>query len=257
MPTTDDDTALPDDRPTPAATATGDDGAGGAVLVAPERRRRLIRGLVALTLSVLVVDQVTKVWAVAALAPGERTPLLGDLFGLQLVRNPGAALSIATGMTWVLTLVAVVVVIVIVRVSRRIGSAGWAVALGLLLGGALGNLVDRMVREPGPLRGHVIDFLAYGRLFIGNIADIAIVVAAVLVVWLTSRGIHVDGSRDGHDAAPPGTAGDPAPADGTDVPDTATPDTATPGTATPGTATPGTTKPGPSTSGPITGGGAA
>lgn len=206
MPTTDDATALPDDRP-PSAAPAADDGAGTVPGVPPERRRRLVRGLFALTAVVLVADQLTKVWAVAALEPRERVPLLGDLFGLQLVRNPGAALSIATGMTWVLTVVAVAVVVVIVRTSRRIGSAGWALALGLLLGGALGNLVDRMLREPGPFRGHVIDFLAYGRLFVGNVADIAIVVAAVLVVWLTARGVHVDGTRDGQDAAGAGEVG--------------------------------------------------
>lgn len=203
MPTTDDDTALPDERSQEAAAAaddaTGEQGrAGGGTApgVDPVRRRRLLRALVGLTLGVLVVDQVTKVWAVAALVPGERTALLGDLFGLQLVRNPGAALGIATGMTWVLTVVAVAVVVVVARISRRIGSAAWALALGLLLGGALGNLVDRMVREPGPLEGHVIDFLAYGRLFVGNVADIAIVVAAGLIVLLTARGVHVDGTRD-------------------------------------------------------------
>ncbi|GIG38562.1 signal peptidase II [Cellulomonas phragmiteti] len=193
MPTTDDATPLPDDSAPPTAAVTAVEGDPGR----PGRRRRLLRGLVGITALVLVVDQLTKVWAVHALEPRERTPLLGDLLGLQLVRNPGAALSIATGMTWVLTIIAVVVVVVIVRASRRIGSGWWAVALGLLLGGALGNLVDRMVREPGPLRGHVIDFLAYGRLFVGNVADIAIVVAAALIVWLTARGVHVDGTREG------------------------------------------------------------
>lgn len=210
MPTTDDATDLPDEGPLTDPPA---DRAGGSVAVAPERRRRLLRALVGLTLGVLVVDQLTKVWAVAALVPRERVPLLGDLFGLQLVRNPGAALSIATGMTWVLTIVAVVVVVVVARTSRRIGSRGWAVALGLLLGGALGNLVDRLLREPGPLRGHVVDFLAYGRLFVGNVADIAIVVAAVLVVVLTARGIHVDGTRD-RDGAAPAVAGDGTSRDG-------------------------------------------
>nr|WP_239072986.1 signal peptidase II [Cellulomonas oligotrophica] len=164
--------------------------------MAPPRRRHLLRLLTGLTAGVLLVDQLTKVWAVAALEEGERIPLLGELFGLQLIRNPGAALGIATGMTWVLTVVAVVVVVVVARASRRIGSTGWAVALGLLLGGALGNLVDRLVREPGVGSGHVIDFLAYWRLFIGNVADIAIVAAAVLVVLLTARGIHLDGTRD-------------------------------------------------------------
>ncbi|QGQ19585.1 signal peptidase II [Cellulomonas sp. JZ18] len=208
MPTTDGTPAQPDLPQEPAS--------GRLPWTRPpvSRRRRLLTLLTGLTLGVLAVDQATKVWAVASLAPGERVALLGDLFGLQLVRNPGAALSIATGMTWVLTLVAVVVVVVVVRASRRIGSTGWALALGLLLGGALGNLVDRMVREPGPARGHVIDFLAYGDLFVGNVADIAIVAAAILVVLLTARGVHLDGTRDGTgeaaDAAPAVADGDAA-----------------------------------------------
>ncbi|MFS0704535.1 signal peptidase II [Cellulomonas sp. 179-A 9B4 NHS] len=205
MPTTDGTTAQPD--------APGGSAGGRLPWTRPERTRRsrLLTLLTGLTAGVLLLDQVTKVWAVASLEPGERVALLGDLFGLQLVRNPGAALSIATGMTWVLTLVAVVVVVVVVRASRRIGSTGWAVALGLLLGGALGNLVDRMVREPGPARGHVIDFLAYGDLFVGNVADIAIVAAALLVVLLTARGVHLDGTRDGD--SPTGDAADGATAD--------------------------------------------
>lgn len=174
--------------------------------VDPARRRRLLTTLVALTVGVLVVDQLTKVWALASLEEGTRTALLGDLFGLQLIRNPGAALSIAEGMTWILTIVACVVVVVVVRASRRLGSLGWAIALGLLLGGALGNLVDRFFRAPGVARGHVIDFLAYGDWFIGNVADIAIVVAAGLVVLLAMRGVHLDGTRD---ASQDGAAGDP------------------------------------------------
>ncbi|MCC2322064.1 signal peptidase II [Cellulomonas xiejunii] len=206
MPTTDDDTTLPDEYERADGSAADGDAPGvdPPPGVDPRRRRALLRLFTVVTAVVLLVDQLTKVWAVAALEPGVRRPLVGELFGLQLIRNDGAALSIASGMTWVLSLVATAVVVVIVRVSRRLGSRGWAVALGLLLGGALGNLVDRMVREPGPLHGHVIDFLAYWRLFIGNVADIAIVVAAVLVVWLTARGIHVDGTRDDrhHDEDP-------------------------------------------------------
>nr|WP_240675525.1 signal peptidase II [Cellulomonas endophytica] len=151
--------------------------------------------LTALALGVLAVDQATKVWALGALQEGVRRPLVGDLLGLQLVYNPGAALSIATGMTWLLTLVAVVVVLVVVRAVRRIGSTGWAVALGLLLGGAVGNLLDRLFRDPGFPEGHVVDFLAYGSLFVGNVADIAIVAAAVLVVLLSLRGTGLDGRR--------------------------------------------------------------
>ncbi len=185
-------TSIPDEAPGPGDVApdTSDPA------VSPARRRRLLRLIAVLAVLVLAVDQATKAWAVSALTEGTRTDLVGDLLGLRLLYNPGAALSIATGMTWLLTLVAVVVVVVTVRASRRIGSRTWAVALGLLLGGAVGNLVDRFFRDPGPARGHVVDFIAYGELFVGNIADIAIVGAACLIVLLAIRGIGLDGSRE-------------------------------------------------------------
>jgi signal peptidase II len=103
--------------------------------------------------------------------------------------------------------VAVVIVVVVLRSVRRLGSRGWALALGLLLGGALGNLVDRLVREPGIGRGHVVDFIAYGHLFIGNIADIAIVLAAAIMAVLSVRGTRLEGR------APEAAAGRPAEGD--------------------------------------------
>lgn len=199
-------------------------------------RRPLVLALLALAAAVLVVDQLSKLWAVASLTEGERTPLLGDLLGLTLLYNPGAALSIATGMTWALTLAAGAVSVVILRIANRLGSRGWAVALGLLLGGALGNLCDRIFREPGVGRGHVVDFIAYGSVFVGNVADIAIVAAAVLIVLLSLRGIGVDGTRavDGdaeeasREAATPGsTAPDDRAPDGA-APDDAAPDNRSP-----------------------------
>lgn len=167
-------------------------------------RRRLASGALALAAVVLAADQLTKWWALSTLGSGERVPLVGDLLGLRLVFNPGAAFSIATGMTWVLTVVVVVVVVVILRAVRRIGSRGWAVALGLLLGGALGNLGDRLFRDPGFARGHVVDMIDYG-IFVGNVADVAIVGAAALIAVLGMRGIGLDGRRHdeqrrGHDA---------------------------------------------------------
>lgn len=201
------DAAVPPDAATAHAAGSADTARPGPVSSAavpetapshavPSPRRHLLRTLVLLALSVLVVDQATKAWVLAVLRPGARHPVLGDLLGVQLVFNPGAALSIATGMTWVLTLVAVAVVVVVVRVARRLGSTGWAVALGLLLGGALGNLGDRLVRAPGVGRGHVVDFIAYGNFFVGNVADIAIVAAAVLVVLLAMLGVRLDGTRE-------------------------------------------------------------
>lgn len=142
-----------------------------------------------------MLDQVTKTIALATLEPGEYVPVIGDLFGLMLVFNPGAAFSFATGSTWIFTIVAVVVTVVIIRVARRIGSRGWAFALGALLGGNLGNLLDRLFRDPGFARGHVVDFLDYGGLFVGNVADIAIVLAAVGMALLAFLGIGIDGVR--------------------------------------------------------------
>lgn len=179
-------------------------------------RRRLLPLLVSLTVIVLLLDQLTKVWVLQTLVEGETVPVLGDLLSLQLLFNSGAALSIAEGMTWVLTLIAVAVVVVVIRISRRLGSTGWAVALGLLLGGALGNLVDRLFRQPGVGRGHVVDFIAYGDLFVGNVADIAIVAAAGLIMLLALRGIQIDGTREDSAAADGAGTGDAV--DGADDP---------------------------------------
>ncbi|WP_420835744.1 signal peptidase II [Actinomyces ruminis] len=143
------------------------------------------------------MDQLTKAWAVAALSDGRRVHLLGDWLTLVLLRNPGAAFSFATGQTWIFALIAIAVTVVVIRVSRRLGSMWWAVALGLVLGGAVGNLIDRLVRAPGVLRGHVVDFIDYGGWFVGNVADIAIVGAAVIIMVLSLRGRELDGSRAG------------------------------------------------------------
>lgn len=141
-------------------------------------------------------DQSSKAWAVVHLTDEPPRRLLGSYLQLYLIRNSGAAFSLGTGSTWLLSIIAVVVLVVVVRTSRRIGSSAWAWALGLLLGGALGNLTDRVIREPGLGRGHVVDFLNYNNWFIGNIADIAIVGAAVLIGLLALLGIAVDGSRE-------------------------------------------------------------
>src|SRR5665648_1304253 len=168
------------------------------------RRRRLVLAFALIAIAVVGLDQTSKLWALGALIEGERTPVLGDLLGVSLIRNPGAALGIATGMTWIFTVAAVTVTIVVLRAANRLGSRGWTVALGLLLGGAVGNLIDRLIREPGVGRGHVVDFIAYGDWFVGNVADIAIVSSACLMVLLGIVGIGLDGRRDG--AAPDGDA---------------------------------------------------
>jgi signal peptidase II len=144
----------------------------------------------------LGADQLTKALALRSLDPGEPVNLVGSLLRLHLVRNPGAAFSIGTGFTLGLTLVATAVVIVVLRLSAKLRSVGWTIALGLLLGGALGNLTDRFFRDPAPLRGHVIDFLELPYNWpVFNLADTAVVSAAVLMVLQTLRGVGLDGRR--------------------------------------------------------------
>ena len=167
----------------------------GASLTA-RRVPRLAWTSLLVALVVVVIDQATKIWALRALTPGESVPVLGELIQLTIIRNPGAAFSIGNQATWLLTLVAVVVLAVVLGSLRRLGHLGWALCLGLLLGGAVGNLIDRLVREPGVGRGHVVDFIDYGGLFIGNVADIAIVAAALTIALLAWKGIGLDGTKE-------------------------------------------------------------
>lgn len=152
--------------------------------------RRPLTFLAATAAVVLAVDVATKVWAVESL---DEVSLLGGLVVLHEHRNPGAAFSIAGGATVVFTVIAIGIVAVIVRNARRLASRPWGVALGLLLGGALGNLVDRLLRSPGPFRGHVVDFIdlqwngeSVWPVF--NVADMAIVGGAALAFLLSARG---------------------------------------------------------------------
>ncbi len=172
-------------------------------------RRRLLPVVFALAATVLLLDIATKVWVVSAIAPGEVVSVIGDTVTLRIVRNPGAAFSLATGMTWVLTLVAVGVVTAIIVFSSRLRSGWWALGLGLILGGALGNLVDRFLRSPGPLRGHVVDFFSVGWFPVFNVADSGVTCGAVLLVALTLFGIEMDGTRtSGRNREPEESAGD-------------------------------------------------
>ena len=138
---------------------------------------------------VVVADFLTKQWALHALEVGVNRPLWGGFFSLQLVFNDGAALSIGAGHTWLLTLVALVVTAGIVMYARRATTTFTAVLLGFALGGAVGNLVDRLFRAPSFGQGHVVDMINYNGWFVGNVADIAIVGAAVafVVVGLIRR----------------------------------------------------------------------
>ena len=154
--------------------------------------RRRLRLLLAVAAVVLTLDLVTKVLAVRLLAPGQPVSIIGDTVTWTLVRNSGAAFSMATGYTWLLTLVASGVVVGIVWMGRRLVSPWWALGLGMILGGALGNLMDRFFRSPGPLRGHVVDFLSIGWWPVFNVADAAVVGGAILLVLLSVLGYDFD-----------------------------------------------------------------
>jgi signal peptidase II len=205
------------DAPTPPPTtpepSTGSSATESPVPTASRRRRVLFLLMGATAVVAYAADQVTKIWAQNTLRTGEPVDVVGDHIRLNLIRNAGAAFSIGNGATWVMTLVACGVLVFILRTARRIGSSAWAVALGLLLGGSLGNLTDRMVRSPGPGRGQVVDFIDYFGFFIGNVADIAIVGAAAFIALLAVRGVGVDGARPHqgrHEAAAHGSHGDGA-----------------------------------------------
>jgi signal peptidase II len=155
-----------------------------------------VRIWAAVALLVFGLDQASKWWAEHSLAEGAARPLIGSWLQLQLTRNAGAAFSLGTSYTIVLSLVALGVIGMCLRMSRRLGSVGWATALGLLLGGALGNVTDRLFRAPGPFRGHVVDFLQLPHWPVFNVADSAICTAAALFVLLTLRGRRLDGSLE-------------------------------------------------------------
>jgi signal peptidase II len=170
---------------TEADTATDTEASPPAI----RRRQPLLLSVAAV---ILALDIVTKVLAVKLLTPGQPVPIIGDTITWTLVRNSGAAFSMATGYTWMLTLIASAVVVGIIWMGRRLVSTGWAIGLGMILGGAMGNLVDRFFRAPGPLRGHVVDFLSIGWWPVFNVADPSVVGGAILLVTLSALGFDFD-----------------------------------------------------------------
>jgi signal peptidase II len=169
-----------------------------------QTRPRRIGMFLAVALVALALDVVSKVLVVAQLSGDAPKRTLGGLVYLDLARNSGAAFSLGTGFTVILTAVAAVVVVIILRTASRMHSVGWAVSLGLILGGALGNLSDRIFRAPGVGRGHVVDWISVfgpnGQHWpIFNIADSAICCGAVLAAILALRGIDLDGGAGPRD----------------------------------------------------------
>jgi signal peptidase II len=149
------------------------------------RRKLVLFGAVALV--IVGLDQLTGEDPLA---------LLGGFLKFTYTENTGAAFSIGTGITWLFTLIAIAVVVVIFRYARRLGSLPWALALGGILGGSLGNLIDRMFRSPGPFEGSVVDFIQIPYWAIFNIADMAVVISGIGMAILLVRGVPLDGKPE-------------------------------------------------------------
>lgn len=169
-------------------------------------RPRRILLFVAVAVLALAIDIVSKCIVVANIGPYDDRRLLGGALHLVQARNSGAAFSVGTGMTVVLTLVAVAVVVVIVRAARRLQSTGWAIALGLVLGGALGNLTDRFFRAPSPGKGHVVDWItvfpnSHWTFPTFNLADSCITIGGCLAVLLSLLNVDLQGRRASEPAA--------------------------------------------------------
>ena len=172
--------------------ATNSEGAG---------RPRRLAILLAVASVVLAIDVISKVIVVAQLSDRAPIRLLWGFTTLRVTRNSGAAFSIGTGATFIFSFIAVGVIVAILRFARRLYSLPWAITLGLLLGGATGNLVDRLLRSPGPFRGHVVDWIEWPHWPVFNLADSAIVCGGAIAVLLASRGVQLDGSREVEDSA--------------------------------------------------------
>lgn len=177
--------------------AAGTSAQSGQPVRQPAHPRRRIGVLVGVALVVLALDVVTKIIVVKQLSyPNPPIRLLGGFLKLTEFRNSGAAFSLGTSLTVLYSLIAITVIVVILRTSRHIRSRPWAVTLGLLLGGATGNLMDRIFRSPGWFRGQVVDWIQLPHWPTFNLADSAIVCGGILAVLLSARGMRLDGQRE-------------------------------------------------------------
>ncbi|MFE2039673.1 signal peptidase II [Streptomyces sp. NPDC059477] len=161
---------------------------------APPRGKRRIAVLFAVAAFAYALDLSTKLLVVAKLEGNPAIDVIGDWLRFDAIRNPGAAFGIGQAFTIIFTVIAAAVIVVIARLARKLYSLPWALALGLLLGGALGNLTDRIFRSPGFLEGAVVDFIAPKHFAVFNLADSAIVCGGILIVLLSFRGLDPDGT---------------------------------------------------------------
>ncbi|MEU2114297.1 signal peptidase II [Streptomyces sp. NPDC016459] len=186
-----DDSAASDETAAADGSATPDGSA------APEERprgRRRILALFVVAVVAYLLDLGSKMLVVAKLEGREPIRVIGDVLRFDAIRNPGAAFGMGEAFTVIFTCIAAAVIVVIIRLARKLYSLPWAIALGLLLGGALGNLTDRIFRSPGVFEGAVVDFIAPAHFAVFNLADSAIVCGGILIVILSFRGLDPDGT---------------------------------------------------------------
>ncbi|MGD1217945.1 signal peptidase II [Streptomyces krungchingensis] len=179
-------------RPSPEASGAGADGAPSED--GRPRGRRRIAVLFTVAVLAYALDLVSKMIVVAKLEHHDSIEIIGDWLKFEAIRNAGAAFGFGEAFTVIFTVIAAAVIVVIARLARKLYSLPWAIALGLLLGGALGNLTDRIFRSPGVFEGAVVDFIAPKHFAVFNLADSAIVCGGILIVLLSFRGLDPDGT---------------------------------------------------------------
>ncbi|MFC0675790.1 signal peptidase II [Brachybacterium hainanense] len=158
--------------------------------------------VLAIGIVLAVVDQITKNWAVANLPPYEGRPLLGEVLQLFLLYNSGAAWGMGSGATPIVTALQMLICVgVLVFAVRTVRSPWWSISLGLIIGGALGNIHDRLLRAPGPFHGEVVDFLQLPHWPVFNVADMGVVAGAVLLVLLSVLGVSADPAAEAQEEA--------------------------------------------------------
>ncbi|MFC5000069.1 signal peptidase II [Dactylosporangium cerinum] len=175
----------------------------------PRGNRRRAWGLFAIVgVLVIGIDLAVKEWTTSVIAHGEPVKVLGGLIYVIYARNSGAAFSMFSDLTWVFPIIATAVIGWLLVMLRTTVSVPWAIALGLVFGGAAGNLGDRIFRAPKPFHGHVVDMFSFlddhaGHFPVFNIADSALTVGVALAILLEFTGRRRDGLRaTGKDTAP-------------------------------------------------------
>ncbi|WP_030680840.1 signal peptidase II [Streptomyces cellulosae] len=181
--------AEPEQSSSPVSGSDGQESAGER-----PRGRRRIAVLFAVAVFAYALDLVSKMIVVAKLEHHAPIEIIGDWLKFEAIRNAGAAFGVGEAFTVIFTVIAATVIVVIARLARKLYSTPWAIALGLLLGGALGNLTDRIFRSPGVFEGAVVDFIAPKHFAVFNLADSAIVCGGILIVLLSFKGLDPDGT---------------------------------------------------------------